>query len=310
MSCGLSREEVQAYHRDGMCAVVNGRCKNPLFDGSGICDMPLAAHPQQPQDGGGSLSEVTSLLKNLSTRIEGIETKLETNDKKISNTRIDQIPTASLWLHAFDTNRNPVRGNAVAVSSDYAITALHGHIALGAVVELVDIHGLKRRASVIVANFVEMEADMSLLQLITGETPFEHYIPICRVPVYLGQEIAVIGLVSNFKDDATLSFETCKVTLINSGALFHSNYVGREGLSGSAVIVSLGSTGYHVVGVHVGTHDDTASPPPINKTRKGGHASAEEAADSASSLASSLHGHMAYCLICEVARMPDIMAAL
>ena len=49
MSCGLSREEVQAYHRDGMCAVVNGRCKNPLLDGSGICDMPLAAHPQQPQ---------------------------------------------------------------------------------------------------------------------------------------------------------------------------------------------------------------------------------------------------------------------
>ena len=217
-----------------------------------------------------------------------------------------------MWLHAVDANGKPEKGNAVAVGLVYAITALHGKFAKGAEVELVDIHGVKRMATVMVANFVDKKADMSLLQLRSGEAPFRasEFIEICRVPVYLGQEIDVIGLVSNSEDEATLSFETCRVTVIDSGAIFHSNYVGRDGLSGSAVIVSLGATGYRVVGVHVGTHDDTASPPPINKKRKGGHASAEEATDSASSLASSLHGHMAFCLICEVARMPDIMAAL
>ena len=49
MSCGLSREEVQAYHRDGMCAVVDGLCKNHRLDGPGICNMSLGAHPRQTQ---------------------------------------------------------------------------------------------------------------------------------------------------------------------------------------------------------------------------------------------------------------------
>ena len=47
-------------------------------------------------------------------------------------------------------------------------------------------------------------------------------------------------------------------------------------------------------------------PPPIKKGRKGGHASADDVEESQKSLA----GHTAYCLICEVARVSDIVNAL
>ena len=204
-----------------------------------------------------------------------------------------------------------LRGNAVAVTPQHALTALHGLIAENTVVELVDTCGKKRKATVIISRFENMRVDMVLLQLNTWEPLFEYFIEICREPVRLGQDIALIGLVPNSEDISTLCFEACKVTVIDSGAIFHSNYVARDGLSGSAIIVSLDNNSFRVVGVHVAAHDDTVStPPPISQELDGGLALASEVEDSTSSLASSLHGHMAFCLICEVARVPEILSAL
>eukprot|EP01035_Chromulina_nebulosa_P041535 gene41535-56193_t len=73
-------------------------------------------------------------------------------------------------------------------------------------------------------------------------------------------------------------------------------------LSGSDVIVSVDTGGFHVVGVDMGTRDNTISPPPIKKSKTGGHAVAQRVKKNSESLATSLHGHTAACLICEVAR--------
>ena len=81
-------------------------------------------------------------------------------------------------------------------------------------------------------------------------------------------------------------------------------------LSGSDVIVSVDTGGFHVVGVDVGTQDNTISPPPIKKSKTGGHATAQSVKKNSESLATSLHGHTAACLICEVARVPVILSAV
>jgi hypothetical protein len=193
---------------------------------------------------------------------------------------------------------------------------MHGRITEDAVVELVDRDGaITRKASVIISKFEVKRVDMVLLQLVLGEPLFEDFIEICRTPVRVGQEIAIIGLVPNSADELTVFFEPCKVIVIDAGAIFQSNYVARDCFSGSAVIVSLENTGIRVVGVHVATQDDTVSPPPItystNKKHKAAYqALVKDVEDSNSSLANSLHGHMAFCLICDVARVPEILDAL
>ena len=224
--------------------------------------------------------------------------------------KFDDIPKASLWLHGKNAGGMDSKGNAVAVTANRALCSLHGFIVENSPVELVDFHGKKRKATVILSRFIQHEVDLALLQLSADETPFDTFIEICREPVQLGQQLALVGLASNSRDETTIYFETFQVALIDAGAIFQSTYCARSSLSGSAVIVSIDTGGFHVVGVHVGTHDDTAGRSPINKKCKGGHASADDVEESQKSLADSLHGHTAYCLICEVARVPDIVSAL
>ena len=223
--------------------------------------------------------------------------------------KFDDIPKVSLWLHGKNAGGVDLKGNAVAVTANRALSSLHGLILENSPVELVDFRGKKRKATVILSRFTQNEVDMVLLQLSADETPFDAFIEICRVPVQLGQQLALVGLASNSQNDTTTYFKTFQVALIDAGAIFQSTYCARNSLSGSAVIVSIDTGGFHVVGVHVGTHDDTG-PPPINKKRKGGHASADDVEESQKSLADSLHGHTAFCLICEVARVPDILSML
>ena len=125
-------------------------------------------------------------------------------------------------------------------------------------VELIDSRGKKRKATVILSRFIEKEVDMALIQLNVDETPFESFIGVRREAVKLGQQLALVGLATNSRDETTIYFSVCQVVLIDACAIFHSIcYTAHDSLS-----------------------------------------------------ASSLHGHTAACLICEVARVPDILSAL
>jgi hypothetical protein len=84
-----------------------------------------------------------------------------------------------------------------------------------------------------------------------------------------------------------------------------------DGLSGAGIVIALEDGQYRTAGVHIGTHDDTEAPPPI-KRMKGGGTDADSVSESIDSLARSIHGHTAVCLICDVVRvegLKDIISA-
>jgi hypothetical protein len=65
-----------------------------------------------------------------------------------------------------------------------------------------------------------------------------------------------------------------------------------------------------VVGIHVASHDDTIKNPELKKTNFKPYATVSDVNLACESLASSIHGHHAFALICEVARVPDLIAFL
>lgn len=87
-------------------------------------------------------------------------------------------------------------------------------------------------------------------------------------------------------------------------------YTCHDGLSGAGVIATVEGGKYHVVGVHVASHDDTEAPPPIKRQKGGVVATADSVSESNQSLSDSIHGHTSYALICEVKRVVGIDAAI
>ena len=72
-----------------------------------------------------------------------------------------------------------------------------------------------------------------------------------------------------------------------------------------------------VVGVHVASHNRIAADvqhPQVKKARHNNSSAAARSVESSvlacESLARSIHGHHAYCLICEVSRVPDLVQFL
>ena len=211
---------------------------------------------------------------------------------------------ASFYIHLGD-----YRGNAVAITPTKALTALHGKGSVGDKVTLVGSSGANRSATVIYSEFVEMEVDIAVVVVDAGEKEFSVFIPVCAKPVHLLQEVIVIGIKPTLSDRESSTYASIgRVTFIEPSApLFQSAYTCHDGLSGAGVIATVEGGEYHVVGVHVASHDDTAAPPPIKK-KKGGVASADSVSESNQSLSDSIHGHTSYALICEVKRVRGIDA--
>jgi hypothetical protein len=217
---------------------------------------------------------------------------------------IDSILDASHYLHYKDS-----RGNAIAITSSKALSALHNCCAVGELVTLIDSHGHSRIALVKFAKCEEMLVDIALLELQVDQRPFSSFVPIATAPVKLLQRLYVIGRVPSLTADETIPVTaSCEVNSIHfRGTLFRSNYTGYDGLSGAGiVVVERINNQYRLAGVHVATHDDTESPPPIKKL-KSSAADADSASASNDSLAKSIHGHTAYCLICEICRVSELI---
>ncbi len=220
---------------------------------------------------------------------------------------IESILDASHYLHY-----GASRGNAVAVTSTKALCALHDSCPLGECVSLVDSHGHSRNAKVTFARYEENLVDIALLELQPDQPPFNTFVAIATAPVKLLQEIYVFGRTPEPASGETIAIsDKCYVNSIHrSGALFRSNYTGYDGLSGAGIIVvERINNQFLLAGVHIGTDDDMEKPPPIKK-KKGNVADAESVSASSDSLATSLHGHTAYCLVCEIQRVPDLVQLL
>jgi len=223
--------------------------------------------------------------------------------------KIHDIPKASLWLHGESAKGEAFRGNAVAVTANRALSALQGRIMEQSQVRLIDVQGFVRRATVKLSRFKKRDVDMVLLELDAGETPFDTFIEIRREKVEVLQPLLVVGLTSDSADETKIYGVRCAVIVIDAGALFLTDYP----LSGSAIFVSADTAGgFRLVGVPVKAQDDTSSPPPIHcsKTEKVHATTAENVQAKSNSSAYSFYGHPGVGVICEVARVPDILSAM
>jgi hypothetical protein len=212
---------------------------------------------------------------------------------------------ASHWLHIEN-----LAGNAVAISKTTLLSALHHNYPTDTPVTLIDIHGISRSGKVKISLFEVFKVDMALIELDVGQNEFKSFIPVHKKGIKLRQKLIVIGLVSGLNGETTLYTQDTQVSVIEpDSALFRSTYYGIEGFSGAGIIMTeLDSGNYQLVGVHSAVHDATEVPPDVKPTKK--NATKENLSELASSLSKSIHGHMSYCLVSEVFRVPGIMNLL
>lgn len=203
-------------------------------------------------------------------------------------------------------------GNAVAISSTLALTALHGYVKVGHAVTLHTSSGVKLKGTVVLDVYEAEAVDISVIALTEGEFPC--YTPVAIQPVTLLEVVYVAGLQVDARDDVTKAVFQSQVNVIQQGensALFRSSYVSFDSLSGAGVVVKRVGNAIRVIGVHVASHDNTTTTPPVTEAKEtAGSADLESVNSAVTSLSSNIHGHFAYTMICEIARVPSLIEFL
>ena len=82
-------------------------------------------------------------------------------------------------------------------------------------------------------------------------------------------------------------------------------------MSGGGVVVTRVGNKFALVGVYVASHDKTVVvKAPARKRKKGAAVTAEDFDAAMMTVNTNIHGHGSYCLICEAARIPELMSML
>lgn len=208
---------------------------------------------------------------------------------------IQRVIDSSLYITVKDAT-----GNAVAISALRALTSLHGIIPVGSAVTFRDIHGCSFNATVGFAEFAKDNVDIAVLELDPSGPTFQTWTPVTLTPVRLTQEISVVGLQETMHGETEILVEICTVRCIERRAgstLFQSTYYSALRFLSGAGVVTVVKDGWHnVVGVHIASHHKTEGI--IDHGMKATVARLAE--EDMKSITSELHGHTAYCLICEV----------
>ena len=200
-------------------------------------------------------------------------------------------------------------GNAVAIDSKRALTALHVDVKINTILTLRTMNGHKLNARVVFCAFSEHEFDIAVVELLPGEADFLHFVELARRPVIIGQYMTILGMKKNIHDDLGYYRATCQANFIDpseNSAIIQSDYTSHKGLSGAGIFVIIEDGQYHLVGVHVASHDETSAPP--NKLQK--NRTKKQLGDSVDSLSDDIHGHRAFTMICEAYRVPDLKSFL
>ena len=195
-------------------------------------------------------------------------------------------------------------GSAVAVTRNRALTALHGHVKLNHEIALRTRNGTILKGKIEFVRFTRDVVDIAVILLDDGSF-FEHYIPWSDEPVYLTQPILVVGLRYSHGTDMVMPYaRTTNVDMIENGdsTLFQATYYNFNGCSGTGVVTSLRDGVCEVVGVHIASHDDSSLESPKKKKKIMNELEA--------SVSSKIHGDSAYSLVCEIARVPELIAHL
>lgn len=214
---------------------------------------------------------------------------------------------ASLILsmyHVLDGKEVTNSASAVAISLRRAVTALHGKIPLNSPVQITTRSGVHLSGIVEFERFEKDMVDIAVILLDVG-SEFNHFIPWIEQPVVLTQSITVVGIrYANAGDTVNTYARVTTVDMIEefgpSSALFQAQYYSFDGCSGAGVVTATVNNIVKVVGVHVASHEDTAK---AGKRKR-------KFANFEASVQSVIHGHKAYSLVCEIARVPDLVALL
>lgn len=226
-----------------------------------------------------------------------------------SSEEIKRAIQASLILHfEIKTKKgtSTATGSAVAISNRRAVASLHGTIKLNTKCELITRRGIRLSGKVEFEKFEANVVDIAVIVL-DEESEFSDYLPHTRTKVELLQHITVIGL--KYLSVSDHIGEYAHQSAVNSiedfqpeCALFQASYYNFDGCSGTGVATAVVSGKLVVVGVHVASHDDSS----LHPTKKQKKDSDLDAA----SIVSAIHGHTAYSLVCEIARVPDLLRHL
>lgn len=216
------------------------------------------------------------------------------------------------------------RGNGIVVTRNKLLTALHGYFHEGDLFDIIDRHGISRKGFVKRAWYSENVVDMAVIELNEGYKDFENQMAVNTTPVSLGTNIWVICRrpISGPDEysDCLLKYHVSVV--VDNTSLFHSAYYSEDGMSGCGVVASFVGNTFKVVGVHVASHDRTVAvdveqeeevrPSKKQKTKhvKEKGVSREEFDNAMLTINSNIHGHGAYSIICDVARVEGLFEAL
>lgn len=193
-------------------------------------------------------------------------------------------------------------GNAVAIDSRRALTALHSSVAIGTDLSVRTQHGNLRMVKVVFCLFVEQDVDIAVIELDTTEPNFEIYVSVARRRVFLGQNMTIFGMKKNNHDELGFYRADCQANYIDpneSSAIIQSDYTGHDGLSGAGVITVIEDGQHHLVGIHVASGDNTSVPPHQEKKKR----TVQMLSEDMDSLTSDLNGHRSHTLICEAFRV-------
>lgn len=216
------------------------------------------------------------------------------------------------------------RGKGIIVHPDKLLMSLHGYFKKNDPFEIVDRHGVSRRGFVLDAWYAEDEVDIAVIQLSPESRKFVSFVPVSADAVQLGDDLYFISrrAVGN-SDHYTNCLERSVVTaVIDDTSIFHSTYYAEVGMFGCGVVATLRGHSFLVVGVHCASHDKTTAVkgkadnrPRSKKKRKMNSGknrpvSREEFEDAMMTVNSDIHGHGAYSLICDVARVEGLLNLL
>jgi hypothetical protein len=209
---------------------------------------------------------------------------------------------------ALITHFGSYMGSAVAISECLALTAFHGKLNVNASVTVRTAKGVSLSAKVVFVQFEINVVDIAVVQLDSKDKKFDCFVPPCKTRVRLEQPIHVIGLRATTHDSVDQYSKISNVELIEQDTtFFQACYYNFEGCSGTGVVTTLVNGRFEVVGVHVAIHDSTIG---VGAKRSIKDLSLEQVHDDNLSICSELHGHSAYCLICEVARVDELVEFL
>ena len=193
------------------------------------------------------------------------------------------------------------------------LTALHGIFRKNDKFEIIDRHGISRQGFVKETWYESSKIDIAVIELNAGSTAFRYFMPVNNTPVKLGGKLYVMSRRAvDAPDEYTECVEDCSVTaVIKNTAIVHSRYYAEAGMSGCGVVATRVGSNFALVGVHVASHDKTvAVEAPVRKRKKGAAVTAEEFHATMMTVNSNIHGHGSYSLICEAARIPELMSML